>query len=211
MSTPRSNTPGTGLPRRRNGKEQACEPCRKAKIACDHTLPVCTRCKRRKITDKCVYMSAPMTKITDATTGINRRQSEPIQAKPHGNNSQINQHSTFPLTPTTGSSTVVSPDDVSAHGFTAPIPPANSALFSLGRSSSANSVIPQPRTARDKEASLTLASLGSKTNGFFGPTSFSAVFAENRENLGGTINDDIPITNERVPYIHSDESLSCQM
>lgn len=47
-----------GLPRRRNGKQQvhtptdplsfhqltivlACEPCRKAKIACDHSLPVC--------------------------------------------------------------------------------------------------------------------------------------------------------------------------
>lgn len=205
MSTPRSNTPGSGLPRRRNGKEQACEPCRKAKIACDHTLPVCTRCKRRKITDKCVYMSAPMTKITDPSMShLNRRQSEPIQPQPL-------QQSSFPLTPTTGSSAVVSPDGVNSHGYSAPAPPANSALFTIGRSTSANSVIPQPRTARDKEASLTLASLGSKTNAFFGPTSFSAVFAENRENLGGTINDDIPITNERVPYIHSDESLSAQM
>lgn len=211
MSTPQSNnSPKTGLPRRRNGKEQACEPCRKAKIACDHALPICTRCKRRKITDKCVYMSAPMTRITDPALNIDRRQSEPIQTQPNGSH-QINQQATFPLTPTTGSSTVVSPNGVTSNGYTASVAPSNSALFTLERAASASSIITQPRTARDKEASLTLASLGSKTNGFFGPTSFSAVFAENRENLGGNINDDIPITNERVPYIHSDESLSAQM
>jgi hypothetical protein len=47
-----------GLPRRRNGKQQACEPCRKAKIACDHVLPVCERCRRRKVVEKCVYLKA---------------------------------------------------------------------------------------------------------------------------------------------------------
>ena len=50
------------LPRRRNGKQQACEPCRKAKIACDHTFPVCDRCKRRKVSEKCVFLDAPMTR-----------------------------------------------------------------------------------------------------------------------------------------------------
>jgi hypothetical protein len=49
------------LPRRRNGKPQACEPCRKRKIACDHTLPTCQRCRRRKTTPACVYLAAPMT------------------------------------------------------------------------------------------------------------------------------------------------------
>ncbi len=52
---------GSGvLPRRRNGKQQACEPCRKAKIACDHSLPQCHRCSRRKIAHKCEYLDAPM-------------------------------------------------------------------------------------------------------------------------------------------------------
>jgi hypothetical protein len=56
--------------RRRNGKEQACEPCRKGKLACDHTVPVCSRCVRRKITAKCVYHPAPMTRSqeTEAST-----------------------------------------------------------------------------------------------------------------------------------------------
>jgi hypothetical protein len=49
------------LPRRRNGRPQACEPCRKRKIACDHALPVCQRCKRRKTTSACIYLAAPMT------------------------------------------------------------------------------------------------------------------------------------------------------
>ncbi|KAH8656163.1 hypothetical protein BGZ60DRAFT_385064 [Tricladium varicosporioides] len=51
------------LPRRRNGKQQACEPCRKAKMACDHSLPTCERCKRRKAITKCVYLAAPMTRL----------------------------------------------------------------------------------------------------------------------------------------------------
>ncbi|KAF4635056.1 hypothetical protein G7Y89_g3055 [Cudoniella acicularis] len=50
------------LPRRRNGKQQACEPCRKAKMACDHGLPICERCKRRNAVAKCVYLAAPMTR-----------------------------------------------------------------------------------------------------------------------------------------------------
>ena len=51
----------SALPRRRNGKSQACEPCRKRKQACDHSLPVCLTCRRRKTTKDCVYLPAPMT------------------------------------------------------------------------------------------------------------------------------------------------------
>lgn len=64
-----------GLPRRRNGKQQACEPCRKAKIACDHSLPVCERCRRRKVSDRCVYVDAPMTKGLDGSGVVFERQS----------------------------------------------------------------------------------------------------------------------------------------
>ncbi|KAI8958016.1 hypothetical protein F5Y11DRAFT_337548 [Daldinia sp. FL1419] len=41
---------------RRNGRPQACDPCRKRKLACDHTQPVCSRCKKRKQDAKCVYL-----------------------------------------------------------------------------------------------------------------------------------------------------------
>lgn len=49
--------PSATLPRRRNGRLQACEPCRRRKISCDHELPVCRRCRQRKMRMSCVYMS----------------------------------------------------------------------------------------------------------------------------------------------------------
>lgn len=55
---------GNGIGFRRNGKMRACEPCRKGKLACDHTAPFCGRCVRRKMTDKCLYHPNPMTGMT---------------------------------------------------------------------------------------------------------------------------------------------------
>lgn len=43
---------------RRNGKTQACEPCRRRKVACDHSYPVCLRCSRRRNgASLCYYLS----------------------------------------------------------------------------------------------------------------------------------------------------------
>lgn len=56
----------TSLPRRRNGKQQSCEPCRIAKAACDHGLPKCQRCIRKGIEVRCNYHPAPMTKAPGA-------------------------------------------------------------------------------------------------------------------------------------------------
>lgn len=47
---------------RRNGKLQACEPCRKGKLRCDHIMPYCGRCLKKGKSDKCVYHPAPLTK-----------------------------------------------------------------------------------------------------------------------------------------------------
>lgn len=46
---------------RRNGKLQSCEPCRKSKLKCDHVVPVCGRCVKRRCADKCVYHPHPLT------------------------------------------------------------------------------------------------------------------------------------------------------
>lgn len=51
-----------GINLRRNGKQQACEPCRELKIACDHTRPHCRRCVSKQAEGSCVYHPAPMTK-----------------------------------------------------------------------------------------------------------------------------------------------------
>lgn len=67
-----------GIGFRRNGKEKACEPCRKGKLACDHSVPVCSRCIRRKITSKCVYHPAPMTKARESQASTSSSLGEPI-------------------------------------------------------------------------------------------------------------------------------------
>ncbi|KAL0935432.1 fungal specific transcription factor [Colletotrichum truncatum] len=51
---------GTPLRYRKNGRLQACDPCRRRKVACDHASPVCSSCKRRRKPEKCEYtMSSP--------------------------------------------------------------------------------------------------------------------------------------------------------
>ncbi|EHK18471.1 uncharacterized protein TRIVIDRAFT_125398, partial [Trichoderma virens Gv29-8] len=45
--------------KRKNGRPQACEPCRRRKVACDHRIPVCSRCRRGGISEKCVYLAQP--------------------------------------------------------------------------------------------------------------------------------------------------------
>lgn len=47
---------------RRNGLLSSCEPCRRSKLKCDHTIP-CGRCRRRKRPTQCVYHPAPMTRL----------------------------------------------------------------------------------------------------------------------------------------------------
>ncbi|KAL7944055.1 fungal-specific transcription factor domain-containing protein [Trichoderma barbatum] len=47
----------SGAPRRKNGRPQACEPCRRRKVACDHRMPTCSRCRRGGVSDKCVYLA----------------------------------------------------------------------------------------------------------------------------------------------------------
>ena len=47
------------LATRRNGKMQACEPCRQRKVACDHGYPVCRRCSRRPNGRSACYYVSP--------------------------------------------------------------------------------------------------------------------------------------------------------
>ena len=45
---------------RRNGQPQACEPCRRSKVRCDHGSPRCARCVLRNLV--CIYHPAPLTR-----------------------------------------------------------------------------------------------------------------------------------------------------
>jgi hypothetical protein len=44
---------------RRNGKKQACEPCRRRKVACDHGYPICRRCRKRPNGASACYYASP--------------------------------------------------------------------------------------------------------------------------------------------------------
>ena len=37
---------------------------RKSKLRCDHVVPKCSRCVRRKCAEKCVYHPNPLTKVS---------------------------------------------------------------------------------------------------------------------------------------------------
>ncbi|KAL7807263.1 hypothetical protein V8C26DRAFT_316600 [Trichoderma gracile] len=54
-ASPSSAVPSQ-VPRRRNGRPQACEPCRRRKVACDHRLPICSRCVRKNTPQSCRYL-----------------------------------------------------------------------------------------------------------------------------------------------------------
>ncbi|KAI8628128.1 hypothetical protein F5Y19DRAFT_154173 [Xylariaceae sp. FL1651] len=60
------NYSGTPLLRRPNGRPQACEPCRKRKVACDHSQPICNRCKKRRQAGDCVYVVSKSSRSTPA-------------------------------------------------------------------------------------------------------------------------------------------------
>lgn len=55
---PPSSTPPA---RRRNGRLQACEPCRKRKVSCDHAFPACRRCRTQGNPDGCIYVASKQT------------------------------------------------------------------------------------------------------------------------------------------------------
>ncbi|OTA55892.1 hypothetical protein K449DRAFT_387928 [Hypoxylon sp. EC38] len=86
-----ASNPNTPLLIRRNGRPQACDPCRKRKLACDHTQPVCSRCKKRKQDADCVYivsgsktpgLTSPLPSPAPSTSSAaaRHRNSQPVQS-----------------------------------------------------------------------------------------------------------------------------------
>lgn len=57
------------LPRRLNGRAAACDPCRARKLACDHSQPVCKRCKKRGNEINCVYREPALRGATANSRG----------------------------------------------------------------------------------------------------------------------------------------------
>ncbi|KAI5924560.1 hypothetical protein F4810DRAFT_129970 [Camillea tinctor] len=74
-------------------KRPACEPCRKAKLACDHSRPTCARCKHHKRTDRCIYRESPFRRIH------RRASSQPVDPPSQiRNRSEVSSHSPTTVT-----------------------------------------------------------------------------------------------------------------
>ncbi|KAJ0158812.1 hypothetical protein CTA2_10860, partial [Colletotrichum tanaceti] len=68
-------TPASSPPRyRKNGRLQACDPCRRRKVACDHVTPVCSNCKRRRRAEPCEYTVHTPTRMRSAARAASSAQ-----------------------------------------------------------------------------------------------------------------------------------------
>ncbi|KAH7129254.1 putative Zn(II)2Cys6 transcription factor [Dactylonectria macrodidyma] len=50
-------------------KLPACDPCRAAKLACDHSKPTCTRCRNANRSAECIYRASPFKKTRGTPAG----------------------------------------------------------------------------------------------------------------------------------------------
>lgn len=154
---------------RRNGKKQACEPCRKGKLACDHGSPFCGRCTRRKTTSKCIYHPAPMTKDP-------RKDSQASAQRPSTSSESSSQlHSPQTIESSSHASHTTTQQDGSESGLAGSFhTPAQqtedqvirNAMTGLGRPKTGWKNLVFPSSAR-----------------YYGPTSFAAIFSENQTKL----------------------------
>ncbi|EME84636.1 uncharacterized protein MYCFIDRAFT_203102 [Pseudocercospora fijiensis CIRAD86] len=175
---------------RRNGKLFSCEPCRRGKLRCDHSSPVCGRCARRGKEDQCIYHPAPLTKPRTDPPGIG----------PHRTAASTPRLSTIGPYPTPFPSIenkrngLVSPPSSNStqQGKDAAFRVSTSQPASLGQGSVLPSpTAPMPPTPGEesKHSSAPSASYASPESamsfirdgrtGFLGPTSYSAVYTEN--------------------------------
>ncbi|TDZ21161.1 hypothetical protein Cob_v006000 [Colletotrichum orbiculare MAFF 240422] len=166
---------------RKNGRPQACEPCRKRKVACDHTQPVCNRCRKSKNPEGCEYIlsNAPATPAREPHPPRNSRLREARRARE-------STASSIPLTQTYGPPFQVyeagQPATGTSSSAPASTPPSTAAVRrpSASVSVSASAPATNPTSPDTVSAGATPNGLGT---GYLGFTSFCGIYEETRNNL----------------------------
>lgn len=162
---------------RRNGKKQACEPCRKGKLACDHGSPFCGRCTRRKTTSKCVYHPAPMTRNSNAS-------SAPLPSPKHTPSLASTEQTQHSFSPPASVPEILQPN--SSAGFGADHS-RDTISFRLNDPKN-NAFGPGQPKPGWKDAVFPSSAR------YYGPTSFSAIFSEQQVKL----NEELLDINENI-------------
>ncbi|KAK5109875.1 hypothetical protein LTR62_006482 [Meristemomyces frigidus] len=185
---------------RRNGKLFSCEPCRRGKLRCDHTSPVCQRCAKRNKPDQCVYHPAPLTKPRGSPTLSGEKTHTTHRASPYPTTRPGRRHSGLVSPPSSTGTTTHHP--TAFHPVTSvtidqlpDLPPLKPALASL---SSEDTRISSSISVVNTESSM---SYRERKVGFLGPTSYSAIFTENQASLGASDPEDLfdPEPSETLP------------
>ena len=95
----------SSVPTTMTSRKAACDPCRQAKLACDHRQPICTRCERRKNASSCVYRAAPFKRAradSHATASTQRNTPNARSTRRHGDRSVNTTPLRRPLYPNPG-------------------------------------------------------------------------------------------------------------
>ena len=141
---------------RRNGRQQACEPCRKGKLRCDHGSPHCARCVRLKQTHRCQYHPAPMTRTS--STG-ETTQSTPA-FRPAHRKSQNSHSSPRTTAPQFQAASTQTEDVKDCWG------------------SQSSQILPDQVSHQRNNQSNWKKAEYPRSSRYYGPTSFQAVFSE---------------------------------
>ncbi|KFA55425.1 hypothetical protein S40293_09831 [Stachybotrys chartarum IBT 40293] len=163
-----------GAPRRRNGRLQACDPCRSRKVACDHTQPACLRCRRRKQDQECIYTISDNVHPASVTSNCNARDSYTIRSllasarpstsfeahssasTPHSSRARCNTASnltTPALSNHASDSPKLPPRVVGYLGFTSHSPLYQETSHRLSRLQGTTSAVPTSTSTTDQEPS----------------------------------------------------------
>lgn len=165
----------------------SCEPCRRAKLKCDHNSPICGRCARRGKQSECMYHPAPLTK---PRTGLGPQRTMSI---PRAHDST---QSSYPATGADGSrpsdslsppsstrtlsaqkQTVSGSTDSRSLGYrSAEASPAGHMPYS----SNEGSQPPSTASVQIPESDMSFRDI---SQGYLGATSYSAVYAEHQSIL----------------------------
>ncbi|KAH8891240.1 hypothetical protein GQ53DRAFT_841627 [Thozetella sp. PMI_491] len=84
-----------------NVRLAACDPCRRAKLACDHSRPICSRCRARDKAVACVYRTRPFKRRKHPSTAVEERPAVNV-SKGQVAQSSLSASPSTPLEPSLG-------------------------------------------------------------------------------------------------------------